>query len=215
MAGRISEPGRHLPPSSLLQIAREQVIVNHIIDYFTWSKIHQPKWRATQVVVGVHRAVSRLRHRGCNWGIKYFTSRWTLSKLYEWKALPSFQQSSLCWITVISPLLSNNDGSGEGEDENIADGDDDHHGDTSSIFAIILLISTMMIFLMMIIREPHNDSNVEDNRDDDDNSIKTREPPAALRRHAMKTVQDYLATAPHLFQVIVMVLISQFQVIIL
>jgi len=77
MAERISEPERHLPPSSLLQIAREQV------------------------VLGVHRAVSRLRHRGCNWGIKYFTSR---------------------------------------------------------------------------------------------------EPPAALRRHAMKTVQDYLATAPHLFQ---------------
>ena len=134
MAGRISEPGRHLPPSSLLQIAREQVIVNHIHDYFTWSKIHQPKWRATQVVVGVHRAVSRLRHRGCNWGIKYFTSRWTLSKLYEWKALPSFQQSSLCWITVISPLLSDNDGGAESEDENIADGDDHHHGDTSSIF---------------------------------------------------------------------------------
>ena len=34
-----------------------------------------------------------------------------------------------------------------------------------------------------------------------------REPPAALRRHAMKTVQDYLATAPHLFQVIVIVMI--------
>lgn len=33
-----------------------------------------------------------------------------------------------------------------------------------------------------------------------------REPPAALRRHAMKTVQDYLATAPHLFQVIVIVM---------
>ena len=165
MAGRISEPGRHLPPSSLLQIAREQVIVNHINDYFTWSKIHQPKWRATQVVVGVHRAVSRLRHRGCNWGIKYFTSRW---KQAIWKASPSFQQSSLCWITVISPLLSDNDGGAESEDENIADGDHHHHGDTSSIFAIILLISTMMIFRMMIIREPHNDSNVEDNRDDDD-----------------------------------------------
>ena len=33
-----------------------------------------------------------------------------------------------------------------------------------------------------------------------------REPPAALRRHAMKTVQDYLATAPHLFQVIIWLL---------
>ena len=33
-----------------------------------------------------------------------------------------------------------------------------------------------------------------------------REPPAALRRHAMKTVQDYLATAPHLFQVIMMMM---------
>ena len=33
-----------------------------------------------------------------------------------------------------------------------------------------------------------------------------REPPAALRRHAMKTVQDYLATAPHLFQVMMTVM---------
>ena len=96
---RGGEGGRR-QPGALVGLAREQVL--------------RAPLTLRQVVASVHRGVTRLRHRGCNWGIKYFTSR--------------------C-------------GGGS-------------------------------------------------------RALTHREPPAALRRHAIKTVQDYLASAPHLFQVV-------------